>query len=126
MAGVRPSRLARRTAIGVGVVSGALVVFIGALVLLVHSGAVTRRVTELILPRTSAALGREVTVQGARLGVLPHPHVRLDGLRIQGRPGEPPLADAEELDVEVGLWPLLRSLGREVEIRAGVTRRDPQ
>ena len=32
-----------------------------------------------------------------------------------GRPGEPALVQAESLDVEVGLWPLLRSLGKDVE-----------
>ncbi|BDG02908.1 AsmA family protein [Anaeromyxobacter oryzae] len=118
MARDRPSRLARRIGLGVGALAGALVLFLATLVLLVDSGSVTRRVTELILPRASAALGRDVTVRGARLGVLPHPHVRFDGLRIAGRPGEPALAEAEALDVEVGLWPLLLSLGREVDIRA--------
>ncbi|WP_242395437.1 AsmA family protein [Anaeromyxobacter oryzisoli] len=114
----RPWRLARRIGLVVGALAGALVLLLIALVLLVDSGAVTRRVTELVLPRASAALGRDVTVRGARLGVLPHPHVRFDGLRVAGRPGEPALAEAEALDVEVGFWPLLLSRGREVDIRA--------
>lgn len=114
----RSSRLARKIGLGVGALTGALVLFLATLVLLIDSGNVTRRVMELIVPRASAALGRDVTVRGARLSVLPHPRVRFDGLRIAGRPGEPALAEAEALDVEVELWPLLLSLGREVDLRA--------
>ena len=42
----------------------------------------------------------------------------LAGLAVAGRPGEPALVEAESLDVEVALWPLLRSLGKDVEVRA--------
>jgi AsmA protein len=110
--------LARRAAIALAAAVGAVAVLAVALVLLLRSGIATRRATELVLPRVSAALGREVTLRGADLDLFPNPRVRLLGLAVAGRPGEPPLVDLEALDVEVGLWPLLRSLGDEVDVRA--------
>ncbi len=110
--------LARKIAIAVAAAAGAVVVLLVALVLLVNSGVATKRAVDLVLPGVSRTLGREVTLKGADLKLFPNPRVRLAGLAVAGRPGEPALAELESLDVEVGLWPLLRSLGKEIDVRA--------
>ncbi|HEX9050842.1 MAG TPA: AsmA family protein [Anaeromyxobacter sp.] len=110
--------LPRKIAIGAGAVVAAVIVLLVALVLLVNSGVATKRVADLVLPGVSRTLGREVTLKGADLKLFPNPRVRLAGLAVAGRPGEPALAELESLDVEVGLWPLLRSLGKEIDVRA--------
>jgi len=98
--------------------AGAVAVLLAVLVALVSSGAVTRRAVALVLPSVSSALGREVTLRGAEAKIFPNPRVSLAGLTVAGRPGEPPLVEAASLDVELGLWPLVRSLGKDIEIRA--------
>ncbi len=110
--------IARRIALAAALVAGAAVVLAVALVLLVDSKVATRRVIDLVLPRASAALGREVTVKDADLSILPDARVALEGLTVAGRPGEPALVEADALQVEVRLWPLLRSLGKRIEVRA--------
>jgi AsmA protein len=112
------SKLGRRIAVGIAIAAGALVVLVVVLVLLVDSGAVTKRVVDLVVPRVSASLGRDVAIRGADLKLFPQTRVRLQGFSVAGRPGEPPLLGAEALDVEVALWPLLRSLGKDVQINA--------
>lgn len=110
--------LARRVAIGAAAVAGLLLLVVVALVLLLDSKAVTTRVTNAVLPRVSASLGREVTIRETDLGLFPDARVALEGLAVAGRPGEPPLVESESLAVEVALWPLLRSLGETIEVRS--------
>jgi AsmA protein len=111
-------RLARRIVVGVAIAVGALVALVVALALLVDSGAVTTRVVNLVVPRVSESLGREVAVRGAHLKLFPQTRVRLEGFSVAGRQGEPPLLETQALDVEMALWPLLRSLGKDVQVRA--------
>src|SRR5512138_797430 len=110
--------LPRKIAIGAGAVVGVVVVLLVALVLLVNSGVATKRAVDLVLPSVSTALGREVTLKGADLKLFPNARVKLNGVAVAGRPGQPSLVELESLDVEVGLWPLLRSLGKDIEVRA--------
>ncbi len=95
-----------------------ILVLVALLVVIASSGAVTRRAVDLVLPSVSRTLGREVTVREAKLRLFPSARVALAGLAVAGRPGEPALVEAESLDAEVGLWPLIRSLGKDVEVRA--------
>jgi AsmA protein len=101
------------------VVVGALVVLLIGLTLLHQTGPVSRRLKDLVVPRASAALGREVAVRDARLAILPRPEVVLRGASVAGRPGEPPLVELQSLDVAVEAWPLVRSLGKDVRV-AGI------
>ncbi len=110
--------LAGKIALLLAVLGGGLVVLAVALVLLVDSNVATRRAVDLVLPRASAALGRDVTVKDAKLRIIPNPRVKLAGLAVAGRAGEPALVEADALDVEVAFWPLLRSLGKRIEVRA--------
>lgn len=110
--------LARRIGIALAAVVGAVVLLVAALVLLLDSNVATKRAVDLVLPSVSKALGREVTLKSAKLHVFPGASVSLAGFAVAGRPGEPPLAELESLDVDVALWPLLRSLGKQIDVRA--------
>ena len=103
----------------VGVIIGALLLLLVGATLLLQTGPVSRRVKDIVVPRASAALGRELTVRDARLGIFPRPKVVLRGASVAGRPGEPPLVELQSLDVAVEAWPLIRSLGKEVRV-AGI------
>jgi AsmA protein len=118
MAEKKISRAGRRIALAIALVLGLPLLLAGVALALLDAGAVNRQVMDAVLPRASAALGREVTVRGADLDLFPHPRVRLEGLTVAGRPGEPALVAGEAVEASVALWPLLRSLGREVEVRA--------
>jgi AsmA protein len=113
-----PRTVGRKILLVLGVAVAAVVVLVVALVLVVQSGVATKRAVDLVLPNVSRALGREVTLKGAELKLFPNPRVALAGLAVAGRQGEPPLVESDSLDVEVGLWPLVRSLGKDVEVRA--------
>lgn len=113
-----PRSLPKKLLAGAAAALGGAALLLVLLVVLVDSGVATRRVVDRVLPSVSRSLGREVTLKGADLSLFPHPRVRLEGLTVAGRPGEPALVEAESLDVELGLWPLVRSLGREVDVRA--------
>ncbi len=108
--------VARRIVRVVLVAAGALLLLLGVATLLLQTGPVSRRVKDLVVPRASAALGRELTVREAQLRILPRPRVVLEGASVAGRPGEPPLVSLQSLDVAVEAWPLLRSLGKDVRV----------
>jgi AsmA protein len=114
----RPRSVPRRILTVVAVVAVAVVASVVAFAVLLDSGAVTNRVVQLVVPRASEALGREVRVRDAELDLVPTARVALRGLEVAGRSGEPPLVGAESLDVAVALWPLLRSLGDDIEVHA--------
>jgi AsmA protein len=97
-------------------VAGALVALLLVLALLVQTGPVSQRVKDLVVPRASDALGREVTVQGAKVRLFPGPKVSLTGASVAGRPGEPPLVEVGSLDAALELWPLVRSFGKDVRV----------
>ena len=99
------------------VVVGTLVVLLVALTLLLQTSAVSRRVLEVVVPRASEALGRQVTVRDARLRLFPGPRVDLAGAAVAGRAGEPPLVELDALEVSLEPWPLVTSLGKDVRVK---------
>jgi AsmA protein len=113
-----PRSIGRKLLVALGVLVGLVVLLVALLLVAVSSGAVTKRAVDLVLPSASKALGREVGLRDAKLKLFPNPRVTLAGLSVAGRPGEPALVDAEALEVEVALWPLLRSLGKDVQVTA--------
>jgi len=113
-----PRSLGRKVLVALAAVVALVVLLVAVLLAVVNSGVATKRAVDLVLPSVSKALGREVTLAGAKLKLFPNAHVALAGLTVAGRPGEPALVEAEALDVEVALWPLLRSLGKDVEVSA--------
>src|SRR6185369_9358808 len=98
---------------------GLVVVLLVGLVLLLQTSAVSNRVKDLIVPKVSAALERDVQVKDASLGLFP-PKVSLKGTTVAGRPGEPPLVDVESFEVGLALGPLVSSLGKDVRV-TGIT-----
>jgi AsmA protein len=97
-------------------VAGALVVLVVALVLVLQTSAVSDRVKDLVVPKVSAALGRDVTVRGARLRILPHARVELVDTTVAGRSGEPPLVQLDAVEVGMRMWPLITSFGKDVQV----------
>jgi AsmA protein len=95
-----------------------VILLLGGLALLLQSGAVSNRVKDLVVPRASAALGRELTVREAKLALFPSPRVALRGATLAGRPGEPALVEMEAFEVGVAFWPLVTSLGKDVRVTA--------
>jgi AsmA protein len=92
-----------------------VVVLLVALVVVIQTGAASNRVKDLVVPRVSAALERDVAVKNARLHLFP-PRVALEGTTIAGRPGEPPLVEIQALDVSLALGPLVTSLGNDIRV----------
>ena len=113
-----PRSLGRKLLLALGALVAVVVLAVALLLVVVNSGVATKRAVDLVLPSVSKGLGREVTLKDAKLKLFPNPRVTLAGLVVAGRPGEPALVEAEALEVEVALWPLLRSLGKDVEVRA--------
>jgi AsmA protein len=113
-----PRSVGRKLLVVLGVAAGVIVLLVAILLVVVNSGVATKRAVDLVLPKVSSTLGREVTLRDAELKLFPNPRVTLAGLAVAGREGEPALVEAESLDVEVGLWPLVRSLGKEIEVQA--------
>jgi AsmA protein len=113
MAGARIGRTVLKVVLGL---VGLFVVLVVALVLLLQSGAVSGRVKDFVVPKASAALGRELTVGDAKLRLFPGPRVALTGVAVAGRPGEPALAELDALEVSLELWPLVTSLGNDIRV----------
>lgn len=78
--------------------------------------ALTERVVRRFVAESSETLGREITFDSARGQLLPSPRVTIEGVKVAGRPGEPALLEADELYVHLRIWPIVRSLGREIAI----------
>lgn len=78
--------------------------------------ALTERVVARIVATTSDSLGREVTIESARGRLLPNPRITVTGLSIAGQPGDRPFLETEQLRVELRIWPIIRSFGREIVI----------
>ncbi len=95
---------------------GTVVVLLVALVLLLQSSAVASRVKDFVVPKVSAALGRELTVGDAKLRIFPGPRVDLTQVALAGRPGEPPLVELAAFEISLEAWPLIRSLGKDIVV----------
>lgn len=94
-----------------------------AVVFVLESDLVARRVTGLLTTKLSFALGRATHLAAMKIEVFPRARISLRGFSVAGRPSEPPLVEWDELRVEFGLWPILRSFGKRVEIRSLVLSR---
>lgn len=111
------SRSVRRIAILTGAILVALVVVLTVVLAAVDQEVVAARVADYVLPKVSERLGRKVTVESARARVLPNPHVTLTELTVHGVGKEPALLEAAEVEVDLALWPLLTSFGKEIRVQ---------
>lgn len=103
----------RRLAVAAAVAVGILVLGILVLLLLVDEDAIAARLQERNLPLLSQRIGREVRAGPVDVTLLPIPSAVLDGLEVEGS-FERPLLAARTVRVRLDLWPLIRSLGKEV------------
>lgn len=69
------------------------------------------------------SFGRPVTIGAIEAKFLPTPGAKISKLRVEGAAGEPPFVDADSASATVQLWPLIRSLGREVRVSEVVLER---
>lgn len=108
----RPRPRALRFLLGLLLVLGGLGVFVA---FLFDTSAIAERVKEAALPEVAEKLGRPITAGPVEASILPLPTARIADLRIGGRtPEDPPLLETGEAKVRLALWPLIRSLGKEV------------
>jgi AsmA protein len=110
-----PRRRRNRLAVAVGVVAAAAAALALALVVLVDQRAVSEQVKQWVLPQAEQRLGRQVEVAQLRVRLFPNPRVVLSEAKILDE-GEVPLLGVERAELELALWPLLTSFGRDVRI----------
>ncbi len=117
MAGTqRPRRrLLRRVGISLAAVVGVIVAFGVLLVLLVDERVVSDRMKQWVLPRFEERLGRDIDLDRVSVRILPKPRVVLEHVRVVGD-GEVPLVEVPLAEVELALWPLVRSFGNEIRV----------
>lgn len=97
-----------------GAVVAAGIVLLVALVIVVDHTRLAGVVQDRVLGSTSRTIGREVTAGPPDVSLLP-PRVTLSEVEVAGV-GEEPLVFIPSIRVRVALWPLLRSLGKEVHL----------
>ncbi|HET9948685.1 MAG TPA: AsmA family protein, partial [Longimicrobiales bacterium] len=90
----------------------AVLVLVGAyatVAVALHALVSPGEVEDWLAPRLSAALGREVSVGGGRISVVPRPSVRLSDVRVANLPAfeGPPILHVEEMRLELAWLALL-------------------
>ncbi|AGC43845.1 AsmA family protein [Myxococcus stipitatus DSM 14675] len=99
-------------ALGLIVVAGVLI----AGVVLLEPTWVGERLRGQVETAASRALGQRVTVEQLSPRWFPTPGVTLMNLRARGQENEPPFLEVPRATATVRLWPLVRSLGKEVRV----------
>lgn len=82
----------------------------------VGANAVAARVRDRAVPLIEQRLGRDVSIGPVEARVFPSPRAVVTEVRVAGGPGEPAMLESGRALAQVELWPLLRSLGREVRV----------
>ena len=105
-----------RRALGIAAVAviGLLAALLALLVF--DTSGIANSVKDRALPGLSQKLGRPVTVGRVEAHVLPRPSAVLHDVRVAGAPGEPEFLTAGRATATVELWPLLRSLGKDIRV----------
>ncbi|WP_105012746.1 AsmA-like C-terminal region-containing protein [Salinibacter sp. 10B] len=101
--------LLRRIAIWGGSILGGLFVLILVAALLIPQFFTSEELKGYVIPPMEEATGRQVEIDNIGLRVLWTPAVSVSGFRLANREGygPEPGVEAQELNVEVALWPLL-------------------
>ncbi|QSQ17040.1 AsmA family protein [Myxococcus landrumensis] len=118
-----PTAPRRAWKVVLGLVVLACVLIAGAVLL--KPAWVGERLRGQVETAASRALGHRVTVEKLSPRWFPTPGVTLTNLRAQGLENEPPLLEVSRATATVQLWPLVRSLGKEVRV-GSVTLDGPQ
>jgi AsmA protein len=113
----RTAHSARRgLKIALGVGAAVLVLVAGALAL--KPSWIAERLRGQLEAIATRSLGRPVSVEKLEAHWLPRPGASITNLRIDGEGNEPPFLEAPHATATVQLWPLLRSLGKDVRVSA--------
>lgn len=101
------------------VLAVALLALMAAIVfVVVNPSAIAQRVTDRVLPQLSERLGRQVSVERVEVDLIPRPRARVLGVQVAGGEGEPPFVAAEKATATLRLWPLIRSMGDQIEVES--------
>lgn len=104
----------RKIAWALGVIIAVVLVLAVALAIVVDHTRLAAIVQDRVLASTSRTIGRKITAGPPDVKLLP-PAVTLSDVRVEGV-GDEPLVFIETIRVRVAIWPLLRSLGKEVHL----------
>ncbi|WP_338867772.1 AsmA family protein [Myxococcus stipitatus] len=109
--------------VALGLIAVVFVLIVGALLL--KPSWLGESLRGQVETAASRALGHPVTVESLSPRWFPTPGVTLKNLRAQGQGNEPPFIEVSRATATVQLWPLVRSLGKEVRVGA-VKLKEPQ
>ncbi|SDF08550.1 AsmA protein [Myxococcus virescens] len=102
--------------VALGVAAAVLVLAAGALAL--KPSWIAERLRGQLEAIATSSLGRPVSVEKLDAHWLPTPGATLMNLRVEGDGNEPPFLEAPRATATVQLWPLIRSLGKDVRVSA--------
>jgi AsmA protein len=101
----------------IGFIAAVVVVLLAAFgIAVAKASSIAAYVIDRALPGLEARTGRKITVEGVHVRIFPHPRAEVSHFTVGGGRDEPPLVDAAKMSGTVALWPLVRSLGRDVRI----------
>ncbi len=109
------ARHALKVALGVTVAALVLMVF-GVLAL--KPSWIAERLRGQVEAIATRSLGRPVTIEKLEAHWLPRPGAKITNLRVEGEDNEPPFLESSRATATVQLWPLIRSLGKDVRVGA--------
>ncbi|WP_342380486.1 AsmA family protein [Myxococcus stipitatus] len=118
-----PTLIRRAWKVALGLIVVACVLIAGSVLL--KPTWVGERLRGQVESAASHALGQRVTVEKLSPRWFPTPGVTLVNLRAQAREDEPPFLEVPRATATVRLWPLVRSLGKEVRV-GSVTLDEPR
>lgn len=104
----------RALKVALGVVVMALVLVIGVLV--ANPSWLAQRLRGQVETAATRALGHKVTLEKLDAQWFPKPGATMTNFRAEGEGSEPPFLEASRATATVRLWPLIRSLGKDVRV----------
>ncbi|WP_254380250.1 AsmA family protein [Corallococcus exiguus] len=96
----------------------AAVLVLGAGALALNPGWIVGQLREQLEGIATRSLGRPVSVEKVEAHWVPRPGASVTNLRVEGEGDEPPFLEARHATATVQLWPLIRSLGKDVRMGA--------
>ncbi|MFY2556451.1 AsmA family protein [Corallococcus terminator] len=100
--------------VALGVVAMALVLIVGVLV--ANPSWLAQRLRGQVETAATRALGHKVTLEKLDAQWFPKPGATMTNFRAEGEGNEPPFLEASRATATVQLWPLIRSLGKDVRV----------
>lgn len=115
---VRSHHRASRTAVRVALLVIGVALLAAIVVAVARPSWIANALKGRIEEVATKSMGRPVTIGSIDANFFPTPGASITNLRMEGAEGEPPFVEAQSASATVQLWPLIRSLGREVRVGA--------